>query len=116
VCYTGTHDNDTTVGWFRGGHDDTRSRQDIETSRKNALRLTGGSANTIHSDMIKLAFSSKAMIAMAPLQDYLGLGSESRLNTPGTTHGNWRWRLPPGRLTAAVCESISNMVRDASRD
>ncbi len=116
VCYTGTHDNDTTIGWFRGGHDDTRSRQEIETSRINALRLTGGSADTINFDMIRLAFSSKAMIAMAPLQDYLGLGSGARLNTPGTTHGNWRWRLPPGRLTPAVCESISNMVRDASRD
>jgi len=116
VCYTGTHDNDTTVGWFQGGQDDTRDHHEIESSRENALRLTGGSPNTIHSDMIKLAFSSKARIAIAPMQDYLGLGSESRLNTPGTTHGNWRWRLPPGQLTPDRCESISNMVRDSSRD
>lgn len=116
VCYTGTHDNDTTVGWFQGGQDDIRDHHEIESSRENALRLTGGSPNTIHSDMIKLAFSSKARIAIAPMQDYLGLGSESRLNTPGTTHGNWRWRLPPGQLTPDRCESISNLVRDSSRD
>lgn len=115
VCYTGTHDNDTTLGWFRGGDDDTRTLKEVRKTRKNALRLTGGRKKTIHTDMIRLAFSSKAGIAIAPMQDYLGLGSEARLNIPGTTKDNWRWRLLAGQLTAEVRESARNMIKAASR-
>ena len=92
VCYTGTHDNDTTLGWFIGNGDDTRSEEEIHTQQTNTLRQTGGSAETLANDMIGLAFSSRATLAVAPMQDYLGLGSKARLNTPGTTQNNWRWR------------------------
>jgi len=115
VCYTGTHDNDTTVGWFLGGDEDTRSAQEILENQHNALKMTTGTAATIHTDMIRLAFSSKAKLAVAPMQDYLGLHSESRLNIPGTTLNNWRWRVGDAQLSPAFCESVANLVVESSR-
>jgi 4-alpha-glucanotransferase len=115
VCYTGTHDNDTTVGWFRGNGDDTRTEKDIAETRASALKLTGGTQETIHEDMIRLAFSSNSALAIAPMQDFLGLGSEARLNIPGTTLNNWRWRLRPGQLHAGILEATGIMVQEASR-
>ena len=115
VCYTGTHDNDTTVGWFRGNGDDTRTEQEIAETRAGALKVTGGSAETIHKDMIQLAFSSKSALAIAPMQDYLGMGSEARLNTPGTTMNNWRWRLEAEAVTPELVEWVRDQVEVTSR-
>ena len=115
VCYTGTHDNDTTLGWFLGTGVDTRTREDIIAMQESALAQTGGSPDTIHLDMIRLAFSSKAALAVAPMQDYLGLGSEARLNIPGTTTNNWRWRVQAERLHAGLVQSVNDMVASSSR-
>lgn len=115
VCYTGTHDNDTTVGWFHGGDQDTRNQQEILATQQNALQLTGGTAGTIHLDMIRLAFECPARLAIAPLQDFLGLGSEARMNVPGTTTNNWRWRAGGEQLASVFCESVANMVEGACR-
>lgn len=115
VCYTGTHDNDTTVGWFLGTGSDTRSESQVLEAQKAVLQRTGGSAETIHTDMIKLAFGSKASLAVAPMQDFLGLGSEARLNTPGTTKDNWRWRMQEGDIDAAFAEQVAGMVQASSR-
>jgi len=115
VCYTGTHDNDTTVAWFRGGDTDKRTMEGVEATRANALHWTGGTANTIHTDMIRFAFASKAKFAIAPLQDYLGLGTGARLNIPGTTQGNWRWRLQSSQLTPGLRQSVREMVHESSR-
>ena len=115
VCYTGTHDNDTTVGWFKGGNDDTRSEQEIIETRRNAIKVTAGSEETIHLDMIRLAFNSRARLAIVPMQDFLGLGSDARLNTPGTTANNWRWRVCSEQLSSEVCESISELVKETAR-
>jgi len=115
VCYTGTHDNDTTMGWFAGGPQDTRSEAEILRTREAALAITGGSADTIHRDMIRLAYSSAARIAIAPMQDYLGLGSEARLNTPGTSGNNWRWRLCAGQLTPAISNWVAGLVVEHGR-
>ena len=115
VCYTGTHDNDTTVGWFNGGNEDTRSEQEIFETRKNAMRVTGGSEETIHQDMIRLAFNSQARLAIVPMQDYLGLGSESRLNIPGTTSNNWCWRVAEEQLSPEFCKSVANLIKEAAR-
>jgi len=115
VCYTGTHDNDTTVGWFRGNGDDTRTEKEIAETRSSALKLTGGTGETIHTDMIRLAFSSNSALAIAPMQDFLGLGSEARLNIPGTTLNNWRWRLRSAQLQQGFLESTGEMVEEASR-
>lgn len=115
LCYTGTHDNDTTIGWFNGSDEDTRTRKEIIETQKYALDLTGGSPETIHTDMIKLAFSSNAAIAIAPMQDFLGLGTEARLNTPGTTLNNWRWRLRSEQVQPDFIDSVRALVDSASR-
>ncbi|MCW8926318.1 MAG: 4-alpha-glucanotransferase [Xanthomonadales bacterium] len=115
VCYTGTHDNDTTVGWFHGSDQDNRPRQEILDTQRNVLQLTGGTAETIHRDMIRLAFDCPARLAIAPMQDFLGLGSEARLNIPGTTMNNWRWRLREEQLTPALRESVARMTGKSSR-
>jgi 4-alpha-glucanotransferase len=115
VCYTGTHDNDTTVGWFNGTGEDTRTKKQVKENRASALAITGGTGQSIHQDMIRLAFSSQAALAVAPMQDYLGLGSDARLNIPGTTGNNWRWRLSDAQLTPGLIESVQRMIQEASR-
>ena len=115
VCYTGTHDNDTTVGWFHGSPDDTRPRKEIVATQEIVLELTDGRPETIHNDLINFAFGSNARVAIAPMQDYLGLGSEARLNTPGTSSNNWRWRLLPEQLTSELHESIREMTGSSGR-
>ena len=115
VCYTGTHDNDTTVGWFNGSPDDIRSRDEIIATQRAALRVTGGRPETIHLDMIRTAFATRSKIAIAPMQDYLGLGSEARINVPGTSSNNWRWRLLDTQLTDAVCDNVAAMAAAAGR-
>jgi 4-alpha-glucanotransferase len=115
VCYTGTHDNDTTLGWFRGNGDDTRDEKEILDTQKAVLELTGGSPETIHRDMIRLAYSSRSTIAVAPMQDFLGLDSSARFNTPGTTMNNWRWRLKADALTPELIEWVREQVEATSR-
>jgi 4-alpha-glucanotransferase len=115
VCYTGTHDNDTTAGWFNGGDEDTRSAQEIIENQENALKATDGTRETIHLDMIRLAFKSPAKLAIAPMQDFLGLGSDARLNIPGTTLNNWRWRVNAEQLSPEFCKSVADLVEETSR-
>ncbi|MEM1175151.1 MAG: 4-alpha-glucanotransferase [Pseudomonadota bacterium] len=115
VCYTGTHDNDTTLGWYRGSPDDIRSQDAISQAQHMALDFTGGSPETIHTDMIRTAFSTKARLAVAPMQDFLGLGSEARINVPGTSSNNWRWRVTDAQLTPEVCDNVAQMVSASGR-
>jgi 4-alpha-glucanotransferase len=84
VCYTGTHDNDTTVGWYRGLRKSERDR---------VGRYAPGAAARPARALLRLAWSSIAELAIAPAQDVLELGRESRMNVPGKAAGNWRWRL-----------------------
>lgn len=115
VCYTGTHDNDTTVGWFNARNEDTRTEEQIVEDRKNALRATSGREETIHMDLIRLAFNSQARLAIAPMQDFLGLGSGARLNKPGTTANNWRWRATDAQLSVEFCRFVANLIRETAR-
>jgi 4-alpha-glucanotransferase len=115
VCYTGTHDNDTTVGWFHGSPGDIRTGFEIKETQQAALQVTGGMAETIHTDMVRAAFSTDARLAIAPLQDYLGLGSEARFNVPGTSSNNWRWRLQNSQLTPAVKGRVAALVDESGR-
>lgn len=89
VVYTGTHDNDTTAGWY--GALDERSRHHVR------VYLRCGDADAVDG-MVRLAWSSTAQWAIAPVQDILELGSEARMNTPGIAAGNWSWRLRAGQL------------------
>jgi 4-alpha-glucanotransferase len=115
VTYTGTHDNDTTLGWFRGSPGDIRSQEEILRTQNAALEKTGGTPGTIHLDMIRTAFATNSRIAIAPMQDYLGLGSEARINVPGTSSNNWRWRVLDSQLSAGLCSAVAAMVEGAGR-
>ena len=84
AVYTGTHDNDTTRGWFA---------QAGEEERRRVLTYLGGPPEGIPAAMIRAAYGSVAELAILPLQDVLGLGSEARMNTPGRSSGNWCWRV-----------------------
>ena len=111
VAYTGTHDNDTIVGWFfdRGGHERTARQAEIE--RRAALAYLGvNDARDIHWRMLRCIHSSVAALAIAPMQDVLGLGSEARMNRPGTEQGNWEWRMRPGAFDEAVRDRLAELT------
>lgn len=115
VCYTGTHDNDTTVGWFRGSPGELRSRDEVLRTQRAVLKLTAGSPETIHMDLVRLAFATDARLSIAPLQDFLGLGSEARINTPGTASGNWAWRVQPEQVSDRMCAEVAATVSEFGR-
>jgi 4-alpha-glucanotransferase len=100
AAYTGTHDNDTTVGWWtsQGVGDSTRSAEQVEEERDFALRYLDARDKPIHWAFIRALMASVAEIAVVPLQDVLGLGSEARMNLPGRAAGNWLWRCAEGDL------------------
>jgi 4-alpha-glucanotransferase len=101
IVYTGTHDNDTTVGWFTNTEvASTQSAEEIAEERGFVLRYLGTDGREIHWDLARLALSSVADTAILPLQDILGLGSEARMNTPGIGVGNWGWRFREDQLDA----------------
>ncbi|HSD74706.1 MAG TPA: 4-alpha-glucanotransferase [Steroidobacteraceae bacterium] len=102
VVYTGTHDNDTTLGWFRGLD---------ATARGHVLDYFGCRAEDAGYSMLRAALASVAELAILPLQDLLGLGSEARMNTPGTTSGNWRWTFEWHELPADFTARWSHMNR-----
>jgi 4-alpha-glucanotransferase len=117
VVFTGTHDNDTIVGWFRdqGGGGSTRTREETEVERERALRYLASNGQIIHWDMVRAAQASVANLAILPVQDILGLGSEARMNQPATDTGNWTWRLPRGALTPDLAERLAVMTRTYGR-
>ena len=95
VAYTGTHDNDTTVGWFNSvaGAGSTRTAEQIERERKFCMDYLNTGGKEIHWDLIRGVLASVANTAVVPLQDLLGLGTEARMNLPNSTEGNWAWRF-----------------------
>ena len=117
VVYTGTHDNDTTVGWFRSepGEGSTRTLEDIEKERKTILDYVGTDGKEIHWDLIGLALRSKANTAVFPLQDLLGLGTEARMNVPGTKSDNWRWRFTWDQVTPAIKARMRQLTESSGR-
>jgi 4-alpha-glucanotransferase len=100
VAYTGTHDNDTTRGWFEKLADE---------ERRAALAYLNGSGQEIHWEMLRAVWASVAHLAIAPVQDLLGLGTEARMNHPGTAQGNWEWRLT-GQPDGEVQQKLRRMT------
>ncbi len=98
VIYTGTHDNDTAVGWYLSPDVSSGARH----MAKRYANRTDDDASTFHLDMVYLAHASPAVLSILPLQDVLGFGNDCRINTPGTTRGNWRWRCAQRFLTDEV--------------
>ncbi|HPM22568.1 MAG TPA: 4-alpha-glucanotransferase [Phycisphaerae bacterium] len=118
VVYPGTHDNETTVGWFAHLRQAAHKRRPAGTlsDYDRVLRYLGTDGRAIHWDMIRLALSSPANTAIIPAQDLLGLGNEARMNTPATTTGNWQWRLRPGRLTPTLATRLREMTEAYDRE
>jgi 4-alpha-glucanotransferase len=104
VVYPGTHDSDTTVGWFgllkRAARKSRRAGESSDYER--VLRYLGTDGREIHWDLIRLAMLSVANVAIIPAQDLLGLDNEARMNIPATAPGNWEWRLRAGAPTAGI--------------
>jgi 4-alpha-glucanotransferase len=107
VVYTGTHDNDTTMGWWKSGV------SDYERRAVEAYLAPGNDG--VHWCMIRLAQSSVAMLSVIPLQDVLGLGSEARLNVPSVSNGNFRWRFRRGALTRDLADRLAVLAEVTDR-
>ncbi len=99
VVYTGTHDNDTTLGWYAS---------ESEKARDQARRYLARDGHDIAWDLTRLAYASVAAMAVIPLQDLMKLGSEARMNYPSRAQGNWQWRFTAGLLT----DQISGRLRE----
>jgi len=101
VVYTGTHDNDTTAGWYR---------KLSSTQRKALQKQLGANNREVIWAMIREALASQADIAIVPAQDLLELGSGARMNFPGVAKGNWRWRLKDGALTQELAQRLRSIT------
>jgi 4-alpha-glucanotransferase len=107
VAYTGTHDNDTTVGWW-----ETLSK----SSREAALAYLGEAKDGIEWALIRACLGSPAQYAIVPLQDVFGLDSEARMNTPSRPEGNWGWRYGPNDLEPRLSAKLAAMVEVTDRE
>lgn len=108
VVYTGTHDNDTSVGWWSSGA--------TEDEKRLASAYLGIGEDGINWAFIKAALTSVADLAIIPVQDVLGIGSDGRMNVPSQTVGNWSWRLRPGALTPELAAKLAVLVELTDRD
>jgi 4-alpha-glucanotransferase len=109
VVYTGTHDNNTTRGWYEELPDNQRQ------NLWNYLKQPRGASGEAASAMLRLAWSSVAALALAPLQDLLNLGADGRMNYPGRAEGNWRWRCTEEMLSAPAFESFRDLTNTSNR-
>ena len=102
VCYTGTHDNDTALGWYDHAG---------EAERAFAERYLGASGReNVRQALLRCGMGSTAELFVAQMQDYLALGSERRINVPGVAAGNWRWRMAPGAAAAGLAADIRRLT------
>ena len=107
VVYTGTHDNDTVTGWIKNAK---------EEDRKYLVKYLSSNGNDLCWDMIRLAWASVAYTAIVPMQDLLALGSEARMNLPGTTANNWMWRANKNDFTPQLAERLADLTTLYGRD
>ena len=107
VVYTGTHDNDTVMGWYK---------QLTEKGKDNLHNYTYSDGSDISWSMIRLAWESVANVAIVPVQDLLALGSEARMNTPGTSENNWIWRCENNVLTDKLAQRLKKLTELYGRD
>jgi 4-alpha-glucanotransferase len=109
VVYTGTHDNNTTRGWFEELSD--HERQVVW----NYLKRPPGESALAARALMELAWSSQTALAIAPLEDLLNLGSEARINVPGRAVGNWRWRFTEDMLDASASDWLRSLTESSNR-
>ena len=112
VAYTGTHDNDTTAGWFNSeaGSGSTRDAAQIKREREFCLNYLKSDGKEIHWDFIRAVWESVADTAIAPMQDLLGLGNEARMNLPASTSGNWYWQCKDGDFSDKIRERLRGLT------
>ena len=112
VVYTGTHDNNTSLGWLHeiNAPENRPALQQMQAERARALQYMGSDGTQIHWQMIRLALASVATLAIIPVQDVLGLGSEGRMNRPGVAQGNWTWRCEAGMFTDEVATQLRELT------
>ncbi|MEP6922819.1 MAG: 4-alpha-glucanotransferase [Pyrinomonadaceae bacterium] len=110
--YTGTHDNDTTVGWFQSeaGEGSTRAPEQIEKERAFCLNYLHTTGAEIHWDFIRSVLASVANTAIVPMQDLLGLGNQARMNLPASNSGNWQWRLTDSDFSREISGRLSQLT------
>ncbi|MDH3500638.1 MAG: 4-alpha-glucanotransferase, partial [Acidimicrobiia bacterium] len=106
VVYTGTHDNDTTIGWYTSAS---------APERREVRRRLGRVPTEINWTLIELAWNAKSFLAVAPMQDLLDLGASERMNTPGRPGGNWQWRMLPDALTPELAQRLRTLNARSGR-
>ena len=109
MVYTGTHDNATTRGWFEALPEDQRQHL------WKYLQRPGGASDEAAWELLRLAWSSVAALAMAPLQDVLNLGAEARMNVPGRAEGDWRWRCTADMLSTPAWQWLQDLTQTSNR-
>jgi 4-alpha-glucanotransferase len=108
VLYSGTHDNDTLVGWYKST---ILSGEDCGHEQEEQMVRIKGACNRLIEDL----YMSRATWVITPMQDILGLDSEARMNVPGTISGNWQWTLNKELLTAKVKKWLYSLAKDSNR-
>ncbi len=110
IAYTGTHDNNTTLGWFRNDLD--------QNGKANLNKYLGKTvrASEVHDDLIRLAYSSVAKTVIIPVQDLLGLDKKARMNTPATIAGNWTWRLTKNQIRKELAARLKDLTEFYGRN
>ena len=105
MVYTGTHDNNTTKGWFK--------KEATPEEKERLLHYLGREVpgEEIHWELIRLAMMSVARTVIIPMQDILGLGAQARMNRPGKKDGNWHWRLLEKELASPLAKKLGKMIR-----
>jgi 4-alpha-glucanotransferase len=118
VAYTGTHDNDTAMGWWESapGVHSTRSAADIERERAHARAYLATDGREMNWVLLRAVHASVAGLAVAPLQDVLGLGGVARMNRPATASGNWRWRFRADAVGPALARRLAELTALYGRD
>lgn len=118
AAYTGTHDNDTTVGWWhsRAGAGSTRDENAVSREHDYCLKYLDSDGKEINWDFIRAVWASVADTAIAPMQDLLGLGTEGRMNLPASTDGNWYWRLRGDAVTEEIKSKLKGLTETYGRN
>jgi 4-alpha-glucanotransferase len=112
IAYTGTHDNDTTVGWWfsQAGAGSTREASDISHERDFCMSYLNTDGDEIHWDFVRSVWASVADTVVAPVQDLLGIGTEGRMNLPASISGNWYWRYVEGSITPEIIARLKELT------
>ena len=117
VVYTGTHDNDTSIGWYNAAFENgsIQSEKEFLNERQHAKNVLNLDGHDVNWKMVEFTLNANANTSIIPMQDVLGLDSSARMNTPGTVGGNWEWRMSPGMLTQDIKQHLRQLTEKSKR-